>query len=73
MRAFGASVNWDLERGQAVSFLVRVASVMTRHTRCVVTSPDPSIRQRRVGALTYSSNRASNGIQVDQGVARKAK
>jgi hypothetical protein len=28
---------------------------------------------RRVGALAYSSNRASNGIQVDQGVARKAK
>jgi hypothetical protein len=25
---------------------------MTRRTRCVVTSPDPSIRQRRVGALT---------------------
>jgi hypothetical protein len=23
--------------------------------------------------FTYSSNRASNGIQVDQGVARKAK
>jgi hypothetical protein len=45
---------------------------MTRHTRCVVTSPDPSIRQRRVGALTYSSNRASNGKQVDQGIARKA-
>jgi len=27
----------------------------------------------RVGALTYHSNRAYNGIQVDQGVARKAK
>jgi hypothetical protein len=53
-------------------FLVRVGSVMTRHTRCVVTSPDSSVRQRRVGALTFSSKRASNGKQVDQGVARKA-
>jgi hypothetical protein len=26
--------------------------VMTQHTRCVMASPDPSIRQRRVGALT---------------------
>ena len=26
---------------------------MTRHTRCVVTSLDPSIRQRRVGALGF--------------------
>jgi hypothetical protein len=38
-----------------------------------MTSPGPSTSHRRVGALTYSSNRASNGIQVDQGVARKAK
>jgi hypothetical protein len=60
--------------GKPFCFLVGVVAVMTRHTRCVVASPDPSIRQRRVGALTYSSsNRASNGIQVDQGVARKAK
>ena len=28
---------------------------------------------RRAGALIYHSNRAYNGIQVDQGVARKAK
>ena len=35
----------------------------------------PALRltTRRVGALTYSSKRASNGIQVDQGGARKAK
>ena len=34
----------------------------------------PVVREPwRVGALTYSSKRASNGIQVDQGVARKAK
>jgi hypothetical protein len=43
-----------------------------------VASPSPSIgvAPRRVGALTepqHHSNRASNGIQVDQGVARKAK
>src|SRR5262245_31370008 len=33
----------------------------------------PVASLRRVGALTYRSKRASNGIQVDQGVARKAK
>ena len=39
----------------------------------VVASLDPPAREpRRVGALNHS-NRASNGIQVDQGVARKAK
>src|SRR6516162_2491587 len=33
----------------------------------------PVATHRRVGALTYSSNRVSKGLQVDQGGARKAK
>ena len=38
---------------------------------CVVASPDPSIRQRRVGALNRKW--IYNGKPVDQGIARKAK
>jgi hypothetical protein len=40
--------------------------------RCAKPRPALRLTTGRVGALTYSSNRASNGIQVDQGVARKA-
>jgi hypothetical protein len=46
---------------------------MTRHMRCVVAVPARRSETRRVGTLTYSSKRASNGIQVDQGGTRKAK
>jgi len=50
-------------------------SVTTRVRRgCVVASPGPSrSHARRDGALTYTGKRAYNGIQVDQGGARKAK
>jgi hypothetical protein len=41
---------------------------MTLHTRCVVASPGPSIRQRRVGAMTHPrSNRKQCGYDARLG------
>jgi hypothetical protein len=49
--------------------------VMHTHRLCRHGKSRPALRLTtgRVGAPTYNSNRASNGKQVDQGVARKAK
>jgi hypothetical protein len=41
---------------------------MALHTRCVVASPDPSIRQRRVGAITYPRFQIANSVDMTPGL-----
>jgi hypothetical protein len=57
---------------QAASAALISWSLRARQDR-VVKSPGPSPHTGGSGRLLNHSNRASNGIQVDQGVARKAK